>query len=120
MGEKNYSLSELLVPELRITEGGKQEEKESCQQVDHPAHYNKGKIEVIDFIEDQQLGFALGNVVKYVCRAGSKPNEPVERDLQKAMWYLGYALKAARGASSDATENPMSGKTYTFELKEKQ
>lgn len=31
--------------------------------VDHPSHYNKGKIEVIDFIEDQQLPFHLGNVV---------------------------------------------------------
>lgn len=40
--------------------------------VDHPAHYNKGKIEVIDFIEDQQLPFHLGNVVKYIARAGSK------------------------------------------------
>lgn len=38
--------------------------------VDHPAHYNKGKIEVIDFIEDQQLPFHLGNVVKYIARAG--------------------------------------------------
>lgn len=54
--------------------------------VDHPAHYNKGKIEVIDFIEDQQLPFHLGNVVKYVARAGYKGDKL--EDLKKARWYL--------------------------------
>ena len=29
--------------------------------VNHPSHYNTGKIEVIDAIEDWGLGFALGN-----------------------------------------------------------
>lgn len=54
--------------------------------VDHPSHYNKGKIEVIDFIEDQQLPFHLGNVVKYIARAGSKGDKL--EDLKKARWYL--------------------------------
>nr|DAD98703.1 MAG TPA: nucelotide kinase [Myoviridae sp. ctPT18] len=54
--------------------------------IDHPAHYNKGKIEVIDFIEDQQLPFHLGNVVKYVARAGYKGDKL--EDLKKARWYL--------------------------------
>lgn len=40
--------------------------------IDHPSHYNRGKIEVIDFIEDQGLSFHLGNVIKYITRAGSK------------------------------------------------
>ena len=31
--------------------------------VNHPAHYTDGKIEVIDFIEDKKLGFHLGNAV---------------------------------------------------------
>jgi hypothetical protein len=53
--------------------------------VEHPTHYNKGKIEVIDFIEDQQLDFNAGNVVKYVCRYDMKGG--VE-DLQKARFYL--------------------------------
>ena len=56
--------------------------------VSHPAHYTDGKIEVIDFIEDKKLGYHLGNVVKYVARAGKKdPNKLIE-DLQKARWYL--------------------------------
>lgn len=54
--------------------------------VDHPSHYNRGKIEVIDFIEDQGLSFHLGNVIKYVARAGSKGDKL--EDLKKARWYL--------------------------------
>lgn len=54
--------------------------------VDHPSHYNRGKIEVIDFIEDQGLSFHLGNVIKYIARAGSKGNKL--EDLKKARWYL--------------------------------
>lgn len=54
--------------------------------IDHPSHYNRGKIEVIDFIEDQGLSFHLGNVIKYIARAGSKGNKL--EDLKKAQWYL--------------------------------
>ena len=42
------------------------------EKVDHPSHYNAGRIEVIDFIEDQNLNFNLGNAVKYISRAGTK------------------------------------------------
>lgn len=56
--------------------------------VNHPSHYNQGKIEVIEFLEDKNLGFHLGNAVKYISRAGKKdPNKTVE-DLEKAIWYL--------------------------------
>jgi len=44
-------------------------------KVDHPSHYNAGKIEVIDAIDDWGLGFCEGNVVKYVARAKHKGNE---------------------------------------------
>lgn len=54
--------------------------------IDHPSHYNRGKIEVIDFIEDQGLSFHLGNVIKYITRAGSKGDKL--EDLKKARWYL--------------------------------
>ena len=43
-----------------------------CDNVNHPDHYTSGKIEVIDFIEDQHLGFHLGNAVKYISRAGGR------------------------------------------------
>lgn len=56
--------------------------------VNHPSHYNSGKIEVIEFIEDQRLNYHLGNTVKYICRAGKKdPTKEIE-DLEKAQWYL--------------------------------
>lgn len=52
-----------------------------------PSHYTRGGIETIDFIEAKGLGFHLGNVVKYVSRAGYKQDAEVQ-DLEKARWYL--------------------------------
>lgn len=56
--------------------------------VNHPAHYTDGNIEVIDFIEDKQLGYHLGNAVKYIARAGKKDPDKYVEDLQKAAWYI--------------------------------
>lgn len=56
--------------------------------VTHPTHYNSGKIEVIEAIEDWGLGFHRGNAVKYIARAGRKDPEKEIEDLQKADWYL--------------------------------
>lgn len=56
------------------------------EQVNHPSHYNDGKIEVIDYIEDKGFNFNLGNVIKYVSRAGKK--DEIVQDLKKAQWYL--------------------------------
>ena len=67
--------------------------------VNHPSHYTRGNIEVIDFIEDQQLPYHLGNVVKYVARAGFK-GDKVE-DLKKAQWYLNrYIRTLEKGVSN--------------------
>lgn len=63
------------------------------KHVNHPAHYNAGKIEVIEFIEDQNLGYHLGNAVKYIARAGKKDPKKEVEDLQKAMWYLRRKLE---------------------------
>lgn len=59
--------------------------------INHPSHYNTGKIEVIDYIEDQDLNFHLGNVIKYISRAGKK-GDTLE-DLKKAQWYLNRYIK---------------------------
>lgn len=56
------------------------------EQIDHPKHYNAGKIEAIDVIEDWKLNFSLGCVVKYICRAEYK--DSTIQDLEKASWYL--------------------------------
>lgn len=61
--------------------------------VNHPSHYVDGNIEVMDYIEDKQLNFARGNVIKYVSRAGKKdPNKELE-DLSKAFWYLNREIE---------------------------
>ncbi len=59
--------------------------------VKKPAHYNFGKIEVIDFIEDQNFGYLLGNVIKYISRAPHKGEEL--QDLRKGLWYLQRHIK---------------------------
>ena len=58
----------------------------SKDTVNHPSHYNTGRFEVIEVIEDWRLSFHLGNTIKYIARADHK-GKPVE-DLQKARWYL--------------------------------
>lgn len=64
--------------------------------INHPDHYTDGKIEVIDFIEDQRLGFCIGNAVKYISRAGKKDSEKYTDDLEKAIWYLNREIEKAR------------------------
>ena len=68
-------------PEIKTVELPKKEDI-----INHPSHYTRGKIEVIDFIEDQQLPYHLGNVIKYIARAGHKGDKL--EDLKKARWYL--------------------------------
>ena len=58
-----------------------------------PQHYQKGKIQVWDFIADQKLDFFKGNVVKYVCRAGTKTGETELDDLMKAKVYVEKAIE---------------------------
>lgn len=61
--------------------------------VKNPSYYNRGKIEVWEFIEDQGLDYHTGNAVKYITRAGFKdPSKEVE-DLQKAIAFLERKIK---------------------------
>ena len=60
----------------------------------NPDHYQMGSIQVWDFIIDQDLDFVLGNVVKYVCRAGTKPGESRMDDLLKAQAYINKAIES--------------------------
>ena len=64
--------------------------KEDYEIVDHPKHYGgkEAKHEAISVIEEWGLGFHLGNVVKYISRAGRKPDQSMVDDLNKAKWYL--------------------------------
>ena len=64
--------------------------------VNRPAHYTAGRIEVIDFIEDQAFGYLDGQVIKYMARYRHK-GAPVE-DLRKARWYLDRLIAATERA----------------------
>lgn len=64
--------------------------KQVADNVNHPSHYKTGGIETIDFIEAKDLGYHLGNVIKYVTRADHKGNK--KEDLLKAQWYLNRAI----------------------------
>ena len=69
------------------------EDKPKKELVDHPKHYG-GKdnpYEAIKVIEAWDLGFCLGNTVKYIARCGKKDNEIQE--LEKALWYLKREIK---------------------------
>lgn len=58
------------------------------EQVNHPEHYGgeKNPYEAIKVIEAWDLGFCLGNTIKYIARAGKK--DEIIQDLEKAKWYL--------------------------------
>ena len=62
-------------------------------QVEHPDYYRSGGIEAIDFIDAHGLNFNLGNVIKYVTRAGHKDGEDVLTALSKARWYLDHEIE---------------------------
>ena len=62
------------------------EAQENKEMVNHPAHYQGAKTEVIDIIEDYDLGFSLGNAIKYILRSDKKGAR--KQDLKKAIWYI--------------------------------
>lgn len=66
-------------------------------QINHPPHYGGGKnpYETIKVIEAWNLGFCLGNTVKYISRAEKKRN--AVQDLEKALWYLAREVKKRGG-----------------------
>lgn len=59
-------------------------------KVDHPEHYNFGKMETLDLIDnfstpEEYDGFLKGNIIKYLHRYNFKNGL---EDLEKAQWYL--------------------------------
>lgn len=70
--------------------------------VNHPDHYGgaDSKYEVIKIIEAYNLGFHIGNVIKYLLRAGKKTSSQLE-DLKKARWYLDRYIKNIEGIMAD-------------------
>jgi hypothetical protein len=65
------------------------------EAVNHPDHYNEGKIECINAIEAQQTleefrGFLKGNIAKYLWRERTKGGT---ESLKKAQFYLDSLIK---------------------------
>lgn len=74
---------------------------EWLDNVNHPTHYNSGKIEVVEAIEDWKLNFHRGNAVKYTARAGRKdPTKEIE-DLKKAVWYLNREIEVLESVKEE-------------------
>ena len=66
--------------------------KEPSTDPINPQHYKRNGIECIDVVEAFELGYHLGNAVKYILRAGRKTASPLE-DLRKARWYMEREIK---------------------------
>jgi len=69
------------------------EKNQNYEYVDHPNHYNNYGMEVIDMMEKiwgtkMVAVWCLLTSYKYRMRMGTKPNEPIQRDLEKEQWYL--------------------------------
>jgi Protein of unknwon function (DUF3310) len=83
--------------EVKVTS----DKSEHVEAVDHPDHYGDedNPYEAIKVVEAWDLDFHLGNVVKYVSRAGKK-GDALE-DLKKARWYLERKIANLEKAQSD-------------------
>lgn len=94
--ELNETHSKIYIP---VTELMEKSEPYKYDNVKIPKHYNAGKYEVIDIIEDvlkvNKLNggqaFCIGNALKYICRCNCKGK--YEEDLNKAIQYLKRAIK---------------------------
>ena len=65
------------------------------EQVNHPQHYGgqDNPYEAIKVIDAWDIGFSLGNTVKYISRAGKKGKDKELEDLRKALWYLQHHIE---------------------------
>lgn len=71
-------------------------------EINHPPHYGgqDNPYEAIKVIEAWELGFNLGNVIKYISRAEKKKSKIT--DLQKAAWYLDREIKSSEAIPKDS------------------
>lgn len=77
--------------------------KESFEAVEHPSHYGgeESTYEAIKVIEAWDLGFCLGNTIKYISRAGKKDANKEIEDLEKALWYLQREIANRKTSSTN-------------------
>ena len=80
-----------LLAELNVAE-------KKLDLVNNPPHYTDGGVDTLKFIEAKDLNYRLGNVVKYISRAGKKVDSDPIQDLEKARFYLEREIEARRDA----------------------
>lgn len=70
------------------------------EAVNHPSHYGgaDNPYEAIKVIEAWELGFNLGNTVKYIARAEHKG--ATVQDLEKAQWYLNREIQRRKSSTT--------------------
>lgn len=66
--------------------------------IENPPHYANLKIQPKDFIIQNNLNYAVGNVIKYVCRYQDKGGVT---DLRKAKQYIDYIIDGLQEANSN-------------------
>lgn len=94
--EKYRNLYEIAGVEKEIIGWSYKNRSDKMEQVNHPAHYNSGKLECIDVMLDvfgahDTIAFCKINAFKYLFRAGKKADNSEKQDLEKAAWYLNKA-----------------------------
>lgn len=65
--------------------------------INHPAHYNNGEIETIDYIVDvlgkhEAMAYCQGNIIKYTGSRLWAKGKPIQ-DAKKAVWYLNKMIE---------------------------
>lgn len=85
-----------------------EERRAAGDLVDHPAHYQAGSVEAIDFIESvisdaphMVLAYLQGQALKYMIRMWLKGN--ALEDARKAEWYLNRLIAKMESCSNTCT-----------------
>jgi hypothetical protein len=65
-----------------------------------PSYYNKTNMSVIDIIDEYELNFNKGNIIKYVLRSGKKSKDTEIQDLQKAIRYCQMEIERLNKVNS--------------------
>jgi hypothetical protein len=96
--QKNMREQEIkLVKQIAIKKALKEHNNEqpTINNTITPPNY-QGTIQPFYLINAQDLNFNLGNVVKYVCRAGKKKGENILTDLEKAKDYINFEIERVK------------------------
>lgn len=84
--------------------------KARYERINHPRHYNENPsgVECITVVE--HMSFNIGNAVKYVWRAGLKPDASTVHDLEKARWYIDREIqRIAKAAKPEKARKAKNG-----------